>query len=147
MGLNNKLGAPVTLDRESVQPIDSPSDKRIAASLKLIRSYGKSSYASLTAPDGSWVQVAGGRVTCALERRSSDGRIYRASQDTPVVPPSFDGAELCFGGGSIHLRLHEWFNIGQVTEVFLAFANGRPMPYYVHWREVTEELRPHLERT
>jgi hypothetical protein len=94
------------------------------------------------------VQVAGGRFTCALQRRDADGRIYRGSQGTPVVPPSFDGAKLSSGGGLVPLTVYEWFNIEQVAEVFLAFATRRPLAVFVQWREVTDDLRPYLqERT
>lgn len=123
------------LERQRSKKILNPSDEVLARELRELQSTGKSAYASLTADDGSWVQVGGGKATCVLERKEGNSNIlFRASQAKPVVPPEFDGARLCFAGQQILLSQNEWFRIDQVIEVFLAFRHGRPWPEYVTWR-------------
>jgi hypothetical protein len=127
-------------ERQNGKFIDDPSEKRVRLELSRLRSYGKSSFASLTSSDGSFVQVAGGTVNCALEWRDEKGHHhYRGYQDPPKVPHP-DGTLLMFGGGTIRLNRNEFFFIEQVTEVFLAFLAGHPFPSWVKWREITEEL-------
>ena len=126
------------LERQGVKPVTNPSEKRLAAELRRLKSYGKSSFASLTDADGNYLQVAGGGVGCMLEWRNSKAKTHmRAFLQTPSVPFE-DGAELVFGGGRIPLRRDEWLNIRQVIETFVAFAAGNPLPSAISWRDMSE---------
>ncbi|MGN7981909.1 hypothetical protein [Burkholderia sp. 22313] len=118
---------------EGKAEIISPTPRQITRSLQSLRSYGKSSYASLTDARGSYVQVAGGGASCMIERYEFDVQRWRAFHDkpSPVCP---DGTVLVFRAGSIPMRSDEWFMADQVAEVFLAFFNGVPYPPFVHWR-------------
>lgn len=125
-------------ERENGQPLKCPSTARVVQELKRLRSHGTSSYASLTSPDGSYLQVGGGGAGCVLERRSTeDGRHYRAYQDEPVVPLE-DGTEISFGGSRIPLQQGEWLSIKQVNEVFVAYLNAEPLPDFVKWRDISD---------
>jgi hypothetical protein len=101
-----------------------------------LRSCGPSSYASLTDDPGNYLQVAGGALTCLLERReAATGRHYRACLDAPrLVQP--DGTLLTFGGGAIALRADEWLPATLVTEAFIAFLHHKTLPASLLWREV-----------
>ena len=126
--------------KASVKPIENPSDRRLARELSQLRSFGPSTYACLSRDDGSYVQVAGGNVNCALEwRDTTQHRHFRAFQEPPVVPYR-DGTKLIFCGGHIELLRGEWFFIKDVILVFTAFLQGLPFPEHVQWRDVTEEL-------
>ena len=102
--------------------------------LLALRSCGRHSYASLTDAQGSYVQVAGGGVTCLIESfdasTSTRSRAFR-DKPSPVFP---DGTVLSFGGGEMRLKSDEWFHASAVVEIFLCFKHERHYPETVHWR-------------
>src|SRR4051812_15543567 len=53
---------------EGKPALNEPSAIRLRLALKSLRSYGPSSYASLTDDKGNYIQGAGGDVTCMVER-------------------------------------------------------------------------------
>lgn len=116
--------------RKNPRPVD------VQRALSMLRSYGPSSYASLTDMQGSYLQVGGGGLTCVLERRDAvDGRQYRAHVDTPrLVHP--DGTMLTFGGGAIPLQADEWIPVSLVTEAFIAFLGHATLPPALRWRTI-----------
>ena len=123
------------LEREGCSPIDQPSEAQIRHSLRL----AKSSFACLTANDGSYLQVAGGPGLFALEFRDNVGRHFRGRQDQPVVKFP-DGTTLSFSGGTLTLAQHEWFLLNQVIEAFIAFSAARAAPSYVEWQPLNEHF-------
>lgn len=123
------------LEVEGKPATQGPNKLHITRSIKSLRSYGPSSFASLTASDGSYVQVAGGGVSCMIERYDAGkGRRFRAFHDKPS-PVRPDGTILSFCAGNISMRSDEWFMASQVIEVFVAFMNGENFPEYLHWRD------------
>ena len=121
-------------EREGCKPIEDPSQARLKKELALT----KSAFASLTAPDGSYLQVAGGPGLFALEYRDSSGRHFRGRQATPVVRFK-DGTILSFSGGSLTMRRDEWFLIDQVAEIAGAFGLGVELPL-VEWKPLNESF-------
>ncbi|EHP37596.1 hypothetical protein OR16_41934, partial [Cupriavidus basilensis OR16] len=106
--------------------IRAPARAQITRAIKSLRSYGPSSYASLTDDAGNYVHVAGGGVSCMIEHFEVDGeRRWRAFHDKPS-PVRPDGTILVFGAGSISMRSDEWFMSDQVAEIFLAFLSDDP---------------------
>ena len=102
-----------------------------------LRSYGPSSFASLTDDQGNYLQVAGGQMTCMLERREAvNKRHFRAHLATPSKVFS-DGTVLVFGGGELKLAADEWLSASVVLDAFLAFFKGQPLPPLLKWRDVT----------
>ena len=135
----------LVLEIEGKQPHHDPTPKVVERELRKLRSYGKSSFASLTRKDGSYLQVAGGGVGCLLERRSiPEQRHFRAFVVEPRVPFE-DGTELVFGGGRIKLMRDEWLDIGTVTKVFLHFLTDPAASDGVQWRDVTATVWPEVK--
>lgn len=126
------------LEVEGRPPIDNVSDGQVRAAVLALRSYGPSSYASLTDEEGNYLQVAGGGVTCMLEMRDVEAkRHYRAYHDIErAIHP--DGTLLVFGGGEIPLKADEWFAAASVAEAFIAFLKGEELPGSIKWRDVSE---------
>ncbi|AYM76203.1 hypothetical protein D9M09_10660 [Janthinobacterium agaricidamnosum] len=125
------------LEVEKRPVVEQVSVAQVRSAIAGLRSYGPSSYASLTDDEGNYLQVAGGGITCMLERRDvATGRHYRAYHDvaSKVYP---DGTILAFGGGEIKLLADEWFTAPVVADVFVAFVNGHELPPSVKWRDVT----------
>jgi len=128
----------MVLEREGATALTNPSPARLASELKKPKSYGKSSFASLTRSDGSYVQVAGGGVGCMLEWRDTSTKTHsRAFVENPTVPFE-DGTELTFGGGRVPLRRDEWLSIKLVIEAFTSFLQGSPFPVSIDWRDMSE---------
>lgn len=128
------------LEVENKVAVENVSEAKVRAAITALRSYGPSSFASLTDDQGNYLQVAGGGVTCMLERRDmAAGRHYRGYHDirSKVYP---DGTILAFGGGEIKLLADEWFTAPIVVDAFLAFLNGQPLPPSIKWRDVTENF-------
>lgn len=125
------------LEIEKRASIDNATAVDIRAVIPKLRSYGPCSFASLTDAEGNYLQVAGGGVTCMLERRDAvNRRHYRAHLDTPskVFP---EGTILSFGGGEVKLRADEWLTATMVEETFLAFLEGKAFPASLQWRDVS----------
>lgn len=118
--------------REKCKPVRAPSEAQLSRHLSLT----KSSYASLTADDGEYVQAAGGPGLFLLEYRNRSGAHFRAVQSSPVVPFP-DGTLLSFSGGSIALAQGEWFQLRQVVAAFSSFASTAPFPDWLTWQKLT----------
>ena len=122
------------LQIEGKAELVQPSATRLRSALKSLRSYGPSSYASLTDNQGNYIQVAGGGVTCMVERyEKGTNTRERADHDKPS-PIRPDGTILAFRAGNISMRSDEWFMADQVVELFAAFLNGDAYPDCAHWR-------------
>lgn len=122
---------------ENKPPIESATEAQVRSTIMALRSYGPSSFASLTDNRGNYLQVAGGGVTCMLERRDAGAtRHFRGYQNlrSKVFP---DGTALVFGGGEIRLAADEWFTAQLVAEAFSAFLRGIELPSSIKWRDVT----------
>jgi len=125
------------LEVEKAPSIENVTEAQMRSAIMTLRSYGPSSFASLTDAQGNYLQVAGGGVTCMLERRDiASGHHFRAYKDekSKVFP---DGTSLVFGGGEIRLASDEWFTAQEVAEVFSTFLHGGELPASVKWRDVT----------
>ncbi|ATQ42354.1 hypothetical protein CSW64_07970 [Caulobacter mirabilis] len=128
------------LEVERRSPVEQPTEKQVRSAILKLRSYGPHSYASLTDEHGSYLQVAGGGVTCLLERHdASTGKHFRAFHGKPSSVFA-DGTALVFSGGAVRLRSDEWFSSAVVAEAFSAFTCGSPLPEGISWRDVTESL-------
>lgn len=128
------------LEVQGKPTIHELTEAQARAAVTSLRSYGPSSFASLTDEKGNYVQVAGGGVTCMLERRdAASGRHFRGYKDekSKVFP---DGTALVFGGGEIRLSADEWFTAQEVAEVFSAFLRSNELPRLVKWRDITAVL-------
>lgn len=125
------------LEVEKQAPVEDATVADVRAVIPKLRSYGPSSYASLTDAQGSYLQVAGGGVTCMLEWRDAPNRRhFRAHLDAPskVFP---DGTILAFSGGEVKLLADEWLAAPLVEAVFLAFLEGKPLPDAIKWRDIS----------
>ena len=123
------------LEMERLEALVDPTDSQLKKRLLKLRSYGPNSYASLTDEAGNYLQVAGGGVTCMIEKfdvAASERLRAFHNQPSPVFP---DGTVLAFSGGELALRADEWFQAAAVVDVFLCFKHGRPFGPGVHWRE------------
>lgn len=119
---------------EGKASIENPKPSQIRKAVSSLRSYGPSSYASITDHRGSYLQVAGGGVTCLLELYQADtGKRFRAFGDKKnrAFP---DGTLLVFGGGQIAMMADEWFMADKVAEAFCCFLEGKVLPNDIHWR-------------
>ena len=126
------------LEAEDRSPIENVSANQVKTTIARLKSYGPCSFASLIDDDGNYIQVAGGRLTCMLEKRdAATGRHYRGCHDERSKVFE-DGTELVFGGGRIALRADEWFDSAKIEEAFLAFLRGDQLPEDIKWREITD---------
>ncbi len=128
------------LDIEGKASVESVTEKKIRSVIQALRSYGPSSFASLVDTGGNYIQVAGGVITCVLERReAATGRHFRAYHDAPskIYP---DGTSLMFGGGAVKLNANEWFTCAVAADAFCAFLRGEDWPASVQWRDISEML-------
>lgn len=113
--------------------IDGPTELQLKRAIKSLKSYGSSSFASLTDSDGSYIQVGGGGVTCLVERFDASSGVRQRGYHKPNAAFP-DGTISVFGGGQIPMKSDEWFMAGQVVEIFLAYLRTAPEPEYLRWR-------------
>ncbi|WP_157969764.1 hypothetical protein [Pseudomonas huaxiensis] len=124
------------LEVENSPVVIGVNQAQLVRALKKLKSYGPSSFACIIDDDGSYVQVAGGRFTCFIERYDAKNkslfRGYHSNSSTNFE----DGSLLSFGAGRVQLKKDEWFNINDVIEVFSRFNQDQPMPENIYWREI-----------
>jgi hypothetical protein len=125
------------LESEGVAPISHPSvDQVRQAVLGLSRM--RPSFVALTDEVGNYVQAAGDRPWCVLERRRVEPLLHqRAFQHTPI-PKYKDGAKISTGAGEITMKFDEWFLLKDAAEVFVAFLHREAEPPQVQWRSLNE---------
>ena len=137
---NSSHGGVVLFEVEKKARMLDPSTAHVSAALKKLRSYGPSSFASLTDKQGNYLQEAGGGLTCLLERRVASGaHHFRAYLETPSGLHS-DGIILAFAGGEVTLQADEWISGLLVIEAFTAFLQGNELPQTIRWRDITSLL-------
>ncbi|MEB2610107.1 hypothetical protein SB461_26795 [Burkholderia cenocepacia] len=123
------------LEIDGKPTIENVREPQVVRAIKVLKSYGPASYASITDADGNYVQVAGGGASCMVEHYVvKDSKRTRAYHDNPS-PIRPDGTILSFRAGNIPMRSDEWFMASQVIEIFLSFVNGTKFPTYCHWRD------------
>ncbi|WLI06922.1 hypothetical protein PSH66_00920 [Pseudomonas sp. FP597] len=124
------------LEAENSPVIDDVNQAQLIKALKKLKSYGPSSFACMTDDDGNYVQVAGGRFTCFIERYDAKSkklfRGYHSNSSTNFE----DGTLLSFSAGRVPLKKDEWFNIDDVIEVFSLFNKNQVLPESICWREI-----------
>ena len=140
--LRKLIGQPeptIVLEVEGRLAVESPSKEQIrAAVISLER--GGSTFACLTDKDGNYIQAAGSRPWCLVERRRLRPLEHqRAFQETPN-PKYKDGAKLSTGAGEIVMRHDEWFLLKDAADLFVAFLEEEPLPAHVNWRSMNETL-------
>ena len=125
---------------EKNAPKQDPTKAQLSAAITKLRSYGSSSFASLTDEHGNYLQVAGGGLTCMLEKRgAASGQHFRAHLETPNgIHP--DGTILAFSGGQVKLQAGERITSTLVIEAFTAFLQGHELPQVVRWRDISSLL-------
>lgn len=128
------------LEVEGRPPIEGIGEARLRRVIACLRSYGPASFAVLDDGAGGYLQVAGGGVTCMMERRDArTQRQERAFRDR-TSEVFVDGTRLVFGAGRIPLRADEWFTAEEVAAVFVRFLRSEPLPEEVRWRDISESL-------
>lgn len=125
------------LEIENKTPQQVEEFSKVENILGELRSYGPSSFAILTDDGGSYVQVAGGKVTCVLEYRNlNEKKHFRAYLKKAKVP--HEGTlTLMFGGGHMTMEPNEVLFIEDVILVFKAFFNHKPFPEEILWRDIS----------
>ncbi len=94
---------------EGKDSLSNPTSAQIARAIRSLKSYGRSSYASLTNESGDYLQVAGGGVSCMVEVFDASAEVRsRAFHDKPSAARP-DGTILVFGAGNLPMRSDEWF--------------------------------------
>ncbi|WP_082267132.1 MULTISPECIES: hypothetical protein [Komagataeibacter] len=122
---------------ENKKPIEVSEFSTIEKALRSLKSYGPRSYAILENSDGSYIQVAGGRVTCVLElREKKDNKHLRAYLPVPHV--CYTGEQtLMFGAGKVKMQPDEILFIDDVVSAFRAFFENLPFPSTIKWRDMS----------
>lgn len=124
------------LEAENSPVIVGVNQAQLIKALKKIKSYGPSSFACITDDDGNYVQVAGGRFTCFIERYDAKNKTLYRGYHSNSSTNFEDETLLSFGGGRVQLKKDEWFNIDDVIEVFSLFNQSQALSESIYWREI-----------
>ncbi|WP_136444012.1 hypothetical protein [Pacificoceanicola onchidii] len=122
------------LEAENKNPVRVADFSTVERVLRGLKSHGKTSFASLTKDDGSFVQVAGGRVTCILERRAKGSSDIQRAFLFDVKSPFKGTQTLVCGAGHIEHQPDEGLFIDDVIACFRAFFKGWDFPSEIGWR-------------
>lgn len=111
----------------------------VKRSLRTLKPYGATTFAILDRGDGSYLQVAGGQISCAVELHRSDALPnaghWRAYLEAPR--PNYTApVTKHFGAGTVVLQPDEVLWIDDVIEVFAAFMAGQDFPPAASWRQL-----------
>ena len=125
------------LEGEGIGAVPEPNEVTVRDFVASLNRNG-ASFLTMSNARGDYVQCAGSRPWCVVERReASPANHWRAFQPTPV-PKYKDGARINTGAGDIIMRSDEWFLLKDAAEIFAAFLSGTPFPDQVGWRPMNE---------
>ena len=129
------------LEVEGKRPEQVREFSKVETALRDLDSSGPHSYASLTRQDGSYVQVAGGKKKCLIERRDFVDKLHWRAHLTTASLTS-DGPQVIeCGAGEITVSADEIFSIEDVVSVWRSFFQNEPFASYIMWRSMTKILR------
>ncbi|MCR8826526.1 hypothetical protein [Pseudosulfitobacter koreensis] len=114
---------------------------KVEAALRGLDPFGPHSYASLTRQDGSYVQVAGGKQKCLIEKREVTSNTHWRGHRTMAASDSAVQHVLIFGAGQMTLTDDEVFTIDDVIPIWRSFFEEEPFALDIGWRDVTDVLR------
>lgn len=130
-----------TLEVEGAQPRAVKDRSEVEKALRKLTPVGKPSFAILDSGLGSYLQVAGGQVSCAVELhmglRPTKPRQWRAVMETPHRNYSVPVTKH-FGAGTLLVQPDEVLWIDDVVAVVDEFLQGQEFPASVRWRELVE---------
>lgn len=116
--------------------LENPSEKDIDALLSQIDGVSIS-YASLTATDGSYVQVGGGPNLFTVEERDMEqSGVFRHLKAT-LPSEKADQHCLMIGGSSVYVRADQLLNLSLVQQIFRSFRHGIKRCSCVIWQDIT----------
>lgn len=116
---------------------ERPSRANLAKALRALRPGSKTTWLALVDEERGFVQVAGGRITCVLERGEPGGQVFRAYSDDPSMIEDHT-KNLSVEDGKVPVEPDEWLDLARVELVCAAFLEGkdpREVPG-LSWREV-----------
>lgn len=133
---NGEITMSMTFEIEKNNPLEIEKFSHIEKKLKYLRSYGPKSFAILSKEDGSYIQVAGGGVTCVVEIRDANKNIQERAYLLQSRVPFSGEQTLVFGGGKIIMEPNEILFIEDVIEVFKSFFYKKPFPKNIYWKKI-----------
>lgn len=123
-------------ESESGVLLENPSEEDIDVLLSQIDGVSIS-YASLTATDGSYVQVGGGPNVFTVEVRVMEQRgVFRHLKAT-LPSEKADQHCLMIGGSSVYVRENQLLNLASVQQIFRSFRHGIKRCSCVIWQDIT----------
>jgi hypothetical protein len=123
-------------ESESGVQVDDPSDTQLDQLLGQLGREGNS-FASLSMPDGSYIQVGGGPADFTVEVREyqPDGEY---SHFKATLPGRNTGERrLTIGGASVSVRSDQILNLEVVRRLFRSFAHGDKTESTVLWPDIS----------
>lgn len=129
------------LEVEGKRPEQVREFAKVELALKELEATGPHSFASLTRQDGSYVQVAGGKHQCVVEKRDVSDNTHWRAYHSETCSPSDAEHILSFGGGQMTMAKEEIFSIDEVISVWRAFFEASSFPPGMEWRDMTEMFR------
>ena len=136
----NPLNSPrLVLEVEGLPPRTEPTIDDVKGAVLGLGTSGWT-FATLTQPNGDYIQFAGSRPWCLIEQRSQTPPSHsRAFRRTPN-PKYKDGAKLRTGAGDITMKHDEWFLLKDAAAIVEAYQAGADFPKAVEWRSMNELL-------
>lgn len=126
------------LEVENKRSTEVTDFHKVQKAIEGLRSHGKSSFAILSSNSGDYIQVAGGIVTCVLERRLGSEH-SRAYVREPKVP--FEGTQvISCGAGMLKVQPEEILFAEDAVAAFRAFFTGGNYPENILWRDYDYNL-------
>ncbi|MEJ2001640.1 MAG: hypothetical protein P8X51_15830 [Maritimibacter sp.] len=129
------------LEVEGKRPEQVREFAKVEAALRELDAISPHSFASLTRQDGSYVQVAGGKQLCLVEKRDLGENTHWRAYHAEMSPSSGVSQVLKFGGGQMTMAEDEVFTIDDVISIWRAFFETKPFPAGIMWRDMTEMFR------
>jgi hypothetical protein len=113
----------------------------VETALRELDASGPHSFATLTRQDGSYVQVAGGKEKCLIEKRDIPHQMHWRAYWRPVSATSDSLQVITCGAGQITARADEIFSVEDVVSIWRSFCYNKPSASEVMWRSMSEIFR------
>jgi hypothetical protein len=125
-------------ESQSGMPLDDPSEYDLHEALSCLDGVDNS-YASLTAPDGSYIQVGGGPIEFTVEMREvGDNGVFRhLKAAVPRHNANASEHQLTVGGASVSVRADQVLDLPTVRKLFRSFLRRQKADAGVAWQDMS----------
>jgi hypothetical protein len=124
------------LQRDGCKAVVDPSERQLLHNLRSLKLYGRSQFLVLSTMDGDWIQIAGGTLSCIVERYSAETPVLWRAHRRLALSSFRDATKFGFRGHDREVAPDEILRMAEAEEILLAFRSGSDVSALMSWRAI-----------